>query len=101
MRWSVPAAEMDFILSDEEIKSNFDRLVEVQTQMLHEKNMKLQDTVVEVLTEGKSRTDDTMLTGRTSENKIVNFPGDDDYIGKFVKVKITRAATWSLTGEIV
>lgn len=100
-RKGTPAAEMDFILSDEEIKSNFDRLVEVQTQMLHEKNMKLQDTVVEVLTEGKSRTDDTMLTGRTSENKIVNFPGDSDYIGKFVKVKITRAATWSLTGEIV
>lgn len=100
-RKGTPAAEMDFILSDEEIKSNFDRLVEVQTQMLHEKNMKLQDTVVEVLTEGKSRTDDTMLTGRTSENKIVNFPGEDDYIGKFVKVKITRAATWSLTGEII
>ena len=62
--------------------------------------MKLHNAVVEVLVEGKSRTDDRMLTGRTTENKVVNFSGDAKNIGKIVKVKITKAATWALTGEI-
>ena len=100
-RKGTPAAEMDFVISEEEIKSNFDRLVEAQAEILHNRNMKLQDAVVEVLVEGKSRTDDTMLTGRTSENKVVNFSGDEKYIGQIVNVKITKAATWALTGEII
>ena len=100
-RKGTPAAEMEFVLSDEEIKSNFDRLVETQADILHERNMKLQDATVEVLVEGKSRTDDTMLTGRTTENKVVNFSGSDESIGKIVNVKITHAATWSLTGKII
>ena len=100
-RKGTPAAEMDFVLSDEEIKSNFDKLVETQAEILHERNMKLQDATVEVLVEGKSRTDDTMLTGRTTENKVVNFSGSEESIGKIVNVKITHAATWSLTGKII
>ncbi len=100
-RKGTPAAEMDFVLSAEEIKSNFDRLVEVQAEILHNRNMKLQNTVTEVLAEGKSRTDDNMLTGRTTENKVVNFSGNPENIGKIVNVKITKAATWALTGEIV
>ncbi len=99
-RNGTPAAKMDFVLSEEEIKSNFDRLVETQAEILHEKNMKLQDAVVEVLVEGKSRTDDSMLTGRTTENKVVNFSGSPEKIGEIVNVKITKAATWALTGEI-
>lgn len=100
-RKGTPAAEMDFVISEEEIKSNFDRLVETQAEILHQRNMKLQDAVVEVLVEGKSRTDHTMLTGRTTENKVVNFSGDESNIGKIVNVKITKAATWALTGEII
>ena len=100
-RKGTPAAEMDFVLSDEEIKSNFDKLVETQAEILHERNMKLQDATVEVLVEGKSRTDDTMLTGRTTENKVVNFSGSEESVGKIVNVKITHAATWSLTGKII
>ena len=100
-RKGTPAAEMDFVISEEEIKSNFDRLVDAQAEILHLRNMKLQDAVVEVLVEGKSRTDDKMLTGRTTENKVVNFSGDPSNIGKIVNVKITKAATWALTGEII
>ena len=100
-RNGTPAAKMDFVLSEQEIKRNFDELVETQAQILHDINMKLQDTVVEVLVEGKSRTDENVLTGRTTENKVVNFTGNPENIGKIVKVKITKAATWALTGEIV
>lgn len=100
-RVGTPAAKMEFILSEEEIKRNFDELVKTHSDILHEKNMRLYNTVAEVLVEGKSRTDENMLTGRTGSNKIVNFPGGEENIGKTVKVKITHAATWSLTGEII
>ena len=42
-----------------------------------------------------------MLTGRTTGNKVVNFSGSEKNIGKIVNVRITHAATWSLTGEII
>lgn len=100
-RKGTPAAEMEFALNEEEIKANFDCLVKTQAEILHEKNMKLKDKVVKILVEGKSRTDENMLTGRTTENKIVNFPGDKENIGKIVDVKITHVQTWSLTGEII
>ena len=67
---------------------------------MYNKNILLQNKIVEVLVEGKSRTDDKMLTGRTQSNKIVNFSGDEKYIGQIVKVKLNKIATWSLTGEI-
>ena len=99
-RKGTPADRMDFVLKKDEIKRNFDELVSVQAEILHEKNMKLQGKTVSVLVEGKSRTDDKMLTGRTTQNKVVNFAGSDSLIGKIVDVKITKAATWALTGEV-
>ncbi len=41
------------------------------------------------------------LTGRTENNRIVNFVGSPDMIGKFVDVKITDVYTNSLRGEVV
>ena len=56
---------------------------------------------MEVLVEGESKTNKENVTGRSSQNKIVNFPGDESMIGKIVKVKITEANTFSLVGEMV
>ena len=40
--------------------------------------------------------------GYTDTNKLVNIKnGNDDIVGKIVKVKITDAKTWSLDGEYV
>ncbi len=41
------------------------------------------------------------LTGRTETNRVVNFVGTPDMIGKFVDVKITDVYTNSLRGEVV
>ena len=41
------------------------------------------------------------LTGRTENNRIVNFQGTPDMIGKFVDVKITDVYTNSLRGDVV
>ena len=54
----------------------------------------------DVLAEGIS-TKEGKLFGYTETNKLVNFTGDEDNIGKIVKVKITDAKSFSLDGELV
>ena len=51
--------------------------------------------------EGTSKKDDSMLTGYTRHQKLVNFKGDPKDIGKIIKVKITEAKTWALKGESI
>ena len=53
-----------------------------------------------ILVEGCSRKDATELSGRTENNRVVNFKGNRSRIGQFLDVKITRAMSNSLRGEI-
>lgn len=64
-------------------------------------NKRFEGEIVEVLVEGTSSKDERVLTGYTPHNKLVNFNGDLDLIGKMVKVKIEKAYTWHLKGTIV
>ncbi len=100
-REGTPAAKMDFVLTDKEIHKNFDKLLEVQNNICYEKNLEYKDKIVEVLVDGVSHTDDTILSGRTDGGKLVNFKGDKSLEGRYVKVKITNPKQFSLEGEIV
>jgi len=53
-----------------------------------------------VLVEGPSKRDDNEVTGRTSNNQIVNFPAPAQRIGQFVEVQIVQALAHSLRGEL-
>ncbi|MCS3904121.1 tRNA-2-methylthio-N6-dimethylallyladenosine synthase [Methylohalomonas lacus] len=53
-----------------------------------------------VLVEGPSRRDASEICGRTENNRVVNFAGHADLAGQFVDVRITRALSNSLRGEI-
>jgi len=100
-RKGTPAEKMEFVLSDAEIKKNFDRLLSIQNEISNKKNKELINTVQNVLVEGVSKTNKDVLAGRTEFGKIVNFQGNKELIGQLVYVKITLAATWSLTGELI
>jgi len=63
-------------------------------------NQRFAGKIVPVLVEGVSKTDLTRLSGYTPHNKIVNFKGPMDLIGKIIPVRITQVRTWSLTGEL-
>jgi tRNA-2-methylthio-N6-dimethylallyladenosine synthase len=54
---------------------------------------------VEVLVDSVSRRRDWELSGRTSGNTVVNFPGPRAWLGRTVRVRITRAGAYSLAGE--
>jgi tRNA-2-methylthio-N6-dimethylallyladenosine synthase len=56
---------------------------------------------VEVLVEGESAKSDLDMTGHTTCQKVINFPGSETLKGRLVKVRITQAKTNSLYGEIV
>ena len=99
-REGTPAAKLDFVLSEEEIHRNFERLLEVQNEISKRKNEAYVGRVERVLVDGVSKNDPEMLSGRCDSSKIVNFKGSRELIGKYVKVKITEAHTWSLNGEI-
>jgi tRNA-2-methylthio-N6-dimethylallyladenosine synthase len=53
---------------------------------------------VEVLVEGPSRRDSAEWTGRTPENRVVNFAGSSS-AGRLERLTITRASAYSLRGE--
>lgn len=99
-RKGTPAESISPVLTKLQIKDNFDRLIKVQNAISRKKNKELEGTVQSVLVEGISKNNENALTGRTDGAKIVNFIGDKSLIGEFVDVKIIKASTWSLLGEI-
>jgi len=54
-----------------------------------------------ITVEGKSKTNKTMLTGRTDSNKVVVLEGSDDLIGQVVLLKIVSEHMWYLKGKII
>jgi tRNA-2-methylthio-N6-dimethylallyladenosine synthase len=58
-------------------------------------------TVQKILVEGTSRKDENEVSGRTENNRVVNFPADKSVIGQFVDVRITDAYPNSLRGELI
>lgn len=54
--------------------------------------------VVDVLVDSRSRRRDWEVSGRTSGNTVVNFPGDAAWIGRTLRVRIERAGPNSLRG---
>ena len=61
---------------------------------------KLVGTSQQVLIEGTSKTDPIKLVGRTFTNKIVNFSGSKDLIGKIIDVNIIGSNRNSLDGVL-
>ncbi len=57
--------------------------------------------VERVLIDSTSRRRDHELSGRTSGNTVVNFPGDANWLGRFAQVRITEAGPNSVRGEVV
>jgi tRNA-2-methylthio-N6-dimethylallyladenosine synthase len=76
-------------------------LQEIQKETTLRKNQELEGRVEEVLVEGSSKQSTQDVTGRTRSNKIVNFGGDLDLVGKLVPVRIVKAYAHSMRGEIV
>ena len=62
---------------------------------------KMVGTVQSILVEGPSRKNNDELCGRTENNRVVNFSGQISMVGSFVNLRITRALSNSLRGELL
>ena len=100
-RVGTPAAELEFVLTNDEIHENFNKLLEVQNEISKQKNDEYVGRIERILVDGVSKNNENTLSGRTDSSKVVNFEGSNDLVGKYVNVKITQAHTWSLNGELV
>ena len=95
-----PADKMDNQIPDDVKHDRFNRLVEAVNKSVAKKNKECEGKILEVLVEGPSKNDEAKLTGRTRNGKLVNFAGSTDLIGKLVSVKIVKAQSFSLIGEL-
>ncbi len=87
---------------DDKIKKNrFETLLNLQKRITLKLNKFLEGKIERILVEGKSKNNQSKLTGRTRTNKIVNFPGEDDLIGKIIPVKIAHSGLYSLEGRVI
>lgn len=100
-REGTPAASFPDSISDEVKKERLLQLNEKINEGFLKGNLRFENQVLDVLVEGYSEKDPTMLTGYTPHEKLVNFEGTSDLIGKVVKVKIIKAYSWHLRGELV
>lgn len=98
-RAGTPAAMMKDDVEMHTKEQRLYRLNELVNEKALKQNQKYLDKVVDVLVEGTSKKDDNMLTGYTKHNKLINFKGNKEHIGKIVKVKVIEAKTWALKGE--
>jgi tRNA-2-methylthio-N6-dimethylallyladenosine synthase len=79
------------------------RLKVLQDRILQQANQisrKMVGSTQKILVEGFSKKSDQELAGRTENNRVVNFVGDESLTGQFVDVKITAALNNSLKGTI-
>ena len=76
-------------------------MIDLQNQLSEESNRRDIGKTFEVLIEGFSKRSREQLFGRTSQNKVVIFDKQDLHVGQFIHVKITRASSATLFGEVV
>lgn len=101
IRKGTPAEKYEDQIPEETKHERFNRLIDLIHNIQEEKSKQYQDKVLKVLVEGPSKTNDKIMTGRTESNMTVDFAADESLIGKIVDVKIIKAQTFSLYGELI
>ncbi len=100
-REGTKAAEMEDPVTDEEKGRWFRELLEAQGRIGENAYARYVGKTLRVLAEGRGRTDEKLLTGKSRQNIIVDFAGDDALLGQFVDIRITKALPWALIGELL
>jgi tRNA-2-methylthio-N6-dimethylallyladenosine synthase len=97
-RSGTEAAAMPDQVPDEVKRERIERLVDVVQRVAAARNLRRVGLVEEVLVEGTSRTDPSLLRGRTRRNTTVNFAGSGS-AGELVPVRITASTSATLHGS--
>ena len=96
-RAGTEAASLPGQIPDEIKRDRIERLVDVVQRVAGDRNRERIGRIEEVLVEGRSRTDATLLRGRTRRNTTVNFSGSAAP-GELARVEIQDATSTTLRG---
>lgn len=99
-RAGTPAARMVDNVSDEAKHERFDRLLKVIEKGVMYHSAKMVGNTYDVLVDGPSKKDKSMLSGYTEKGKLINFKGPECLSGQIVKVKIIEDHAFSMIGEL-
>lgn len=94
------AAQLPDATAPEEKTERFNRLLSLQKRLTLEVQSAMLGKQLEVLVEGAGKREGQMY-GRTSGNRVVNFPGNAGMVGKMIRPLIVKIFQNSLLGELV
>ncbi|MBT8041090.1 MAG: tRNA (N6-isopentenyl adenosine(37)-C2)-methylthiotransferase MiaB [Xanthomonadales bacterium] len=100
-RPGTPAASLP---DDTPLKIKKERLMRLQQQVNRQAarySRAMVGSRQRILVEGVSKKNDQQLSGRTENNRVVNFDGHPRLVGHFIEVEITEALSNSLRGRVV
>ena len=100
-RTGTPAAVLEEQVPEEIVKDRFDRLLKEVQSISAEVCSVHTKTVQRVLVESVNDHDDSLVTGRMSNNLLVHFPGEKDLVGKLVDVRLDSCKGFYYLGEMV
>lgn len=98
-RTGTPAAAMENQVPDNVVKDRFNRLLALVQEISKEQSEKVQGQILPVLVEQKNEQDDSLVTGRLSNNLLVHFPGNKEMIGTIVDVHLKECKGFYYLGE--
>lgn len=98
-----PAVKLIDDISEDEKGRRLARIFETSEALIQQHLLTLVDSTLRVLVEGASKTQDTLLSGRSERNEIVHFTNSTpfDLVGQLVDVHIERANKHSLAGTLI
>ncbi len=99
-RPGTPAASFPDNVTLEEKKDRLRRLQDQLNTQAAAISQAMVGSTQRLVIEGKSKKDENELAGRTENNRVVNFPGPPELVGRMVDVTITAALSNSLRGRL-
>lgn len=100
-RTGTPAAAMEDQVPEKQVKEGFDRVLRVVQDTAREQVARYQGQEAEVLVEEVNDHDESLLTGRMSNNTLVHFPGSPELIGQIVKVTLDKCQGFYYMGHMI
>jgi tRNA-2-methylthio-N6-dimethylallyladenosine synthase len=99
-RPGTPAADLEDSVPLKVKKERLARLQQSILEMASAISQNMVGSVQSVLVQGVSKKSALEMAGRTENNRVVNFPGQQRLVGQLIKVRITEALPNSLRGQI-
>lgn len=100
-RTGTPAAAMENQIEEDIAKERFNRLLKEIQEISAERTGRDKGTIQKALVEEVNGQDNSLMTGRLSNNVLVHFPGNSDLIGKIVNVHLKESKGFYYIGELV